>query len=264
MEFVADVDVAESTVVQSLFRGLQGLNHACKEGHVRATQLANVLGTHRSTALRLLSTLEQFGLLDQDAISKIYHPNYEQIHNLLPQTYAWIKLAESAMSALCLRTGHAANIGDLEGSNIVYLMSVRPSELESYTICPGSRTPCYATALGKAILAHKLDAVNVDHLLERNMIVPDERFNFDKVELESHLNQIRDSYYAVDDEEYAEGRRCIAAPIFDVNGNVVAAIGINGTVDSITSQLLPELATSVIEAADKISSVLRLAEYSKS
>lgn len=69
----------------------------------------------------------------------------------------------------------------------------------------------------------------------------------------AELADIREQGYAVDDEEYDEGLRCVGAPIRDHTGRVVAALGIGGPVTRVTPERVDELARLVIDAADGLS-----------
>jgi len=75
----------------------------------------------------------------------------------------------------------------------------------------------------------------------------------DLVDLEAELERIRDRGYAIDDEEYDEGLRCIGAPVRDHSGHVVAAVGIGGPVTRITPVRVDELAELVMAAARGLS-----------
>ena len=82
----------------------------------------------------------------------------------------------------------------------------------------------------------------------------------DKRRMRAHLETISREGYAVDDEEYHSGVRCIASPVRDMQSHVVAAIGITGPSIEITSDRIPDLANRVMQAADQLS---RSLGYSK-
>lgn len=253
--------MAKGDTVQSLQRGFIGFEMALKNGCVCASELAETLGTNRSSAYRLLTTIEEQGFLWQSKENKRFYPDYEKLYSLMPRAWDWLTLADNSLLTLCRQTGRTSNIGILEGSDIVYVRSLRPNPDESSYIHPGTRNPGYATALGKAILAYRTDTVYLDDFIRLGMIKPSKRFPINAQILSEHLTQIRHNEYAIDDEDFAPNVRCIAAPIFDAGHGVVAAVGISGTVTNITAQLLPEQAQCVIAAAKHISSILQAAGY---
>jgi DNA-binding IclR family transcriptional regulator len=67
------------------------------------------------------------------------------------------------------------------------------------------------------------------------------------------LARVREQGYAVDDEENNYGVRCVAAPIFDSLGRVVASVGVSGTTTQNDHDHLPKVAELVGEAARKVS-----------
>lgn len=247
--------------VQSLERGITGFEMVLYNGFVCPSELAARLNINRSSAYRLLTTLEDKTYIWQSSENKKFYPSYERIHALLPGAWDWLNLAENSLQTLCEQTGRTANIGIMEGSNIVYLKSLMPTPDDSSFIHPGTRNPAYATALGKAILAYKTETSHLSDYIELGLIEPSKRFPIDAKTLSEHLTQIRHNEYAIDDEDFAPNVRCIAAPIFDSEHTVVAAIGISGTVSNITTQMLPGHAQQVIEAAKRISMLLQVANY---
>jgi len=72
-------------------------------------------------------------------------------------------------------------------------------------------------------------------------------------ELVPHLESTRERGYAIDDEEYEPGVRCIAAPVRGYRGRVEAAVGISGPSVRVTLERVPTLARMVVEAAEQIS-----------
>jgi IclR family acetate operon transcriptional repressor len=71
--------------------------------------------------------------------------------------------------------------------------------------------------------------------------------------LRAHLETVRQAGYAVDDEEFDPGVRCLAAPVFDFRGKLAGAIGISGPATRMSPDRLPELAATVMEIARTLS-----------
>jgi DNA-binding IclR family transcriptional regulator len=78
----------------------------------------------------------------------------------------------------------------------------------------------------------------------------------DEAALYKHLEEIRQKGYAIDDEENEKGLRCVAAPIMDYSGRVIAAISIAGPTTRISTDSLEKMANLVVEAGLEISSKL--------
>ena len=81
--------------------------------------------------------------------------------------------------------------------------------------------------------------------------------------LRKELKTVRDRGYAVDDEEFAEGVRCVGAPIFDERHSVVAGISVAGPALRMTPNRTSKLAASVVETARLISELLGWTDENK-
>ena len=254
----------DSCPIQSLSRGIYGLELAVSHGRIKSSDLANKLCINRSSAYRLLITMETLGDLIQDTSTKSFYPNYEKIASLMPLAWSWIQMAEPILYKLCQSTSCRVNLGTIECGEVIYARCICPLDKTysvSEAIPSGARRPTYVTALGKAILAFRSDATSIETYISEGLIRPNKRYPLKAESVMQHLQQIRKTHYAIDDKELRENIRCIAAPIFDCFGNVTGAIGISADVETITMQLLPELAQQVIAAADQISSTLSTAGY---
>lgn len=254
----------DAYVIQSLARGIIGLEMASQEGSVRPADLAEKLQTNRTTAYRLLSTMEQLGYLFQSEENKRFYLNYEKLYSLMPDAWSWANLADQYVRKLSQQTNAAANLGVIQGTDIIYVKCIKPDSLNSNegylsALIQGARRPVYITALGKAILAFQ-DDFSTEHL-ESIIDKSSKKYPLNSSKLLAHLNQIRTNKYAIDDEDLVKGVRCIAAPIFDSQRKVAAAIGISATIDVITMQKLPALAQQVISCANGISELLQAADY---
>jgi len=74
--------------------------------------------------------------------------------------------------------------------------------------------------------------------------------------LERHLEIVRSQGYAVDDEEYNPGVRCIAVPIFDYRGKCVAAVGVSGPTSRLSLEQMQKVATIVVDIGKSLTAKL--------
>ncbi|MNY51764.1 Transcriptional regulator KdgR [compost metagenome] len=70
------------------------------------------------------------------------------------------------------------------------------------------------------------------------------------------LQQVREQGFALDDQEIVEGARCLAAPIFNIYGNVEGAVSMSGAMHRFADEVIPEMAESIKAAANRISQKL--------
>ena len=116
----------------------------------------------------------------------------------------------------------------------------------------GRRTPLHATSAGKVFLAH----MSPDRLADR-LSGSLERFTKHTItnrhHLEEQLATARDQGYAFTLEEYEVGLAAVAAPIRDLDGQVIAAVGVSGPNFRLNPDTIPGVAVQVIDAAVEIS-----------
>lgn len=79
--------------------------------------------------------------------------------------------------------------------------------------------------------------------------------------LEQHLEIVRTQGYAIDDEEYNVGVRCVAVPVYDDRASCVAAIGISGPTSRLTLEKIPETAQTVVATGKELSALLGFSEH---
>ncbi len=160
----------------------------------------------------------------------------------------------NALMRTTLLTTHMA-IFD-QGESVLVGKVVYPGSLPMPT-WPGKRMHMHCTAMGKAMLAN-LGTAELDELINKHGLP---RHNENTIasprKLKPELDKIRNIQWALSDEEYAIGLRCIAAPIFDHVGGVFGAVSLSGTVSQITGDNCTSLAEKVKKAASAITLSLK-------
>jgi DNA-binding IclR family transcriptional regulator len=117
----------------------------------------------------------------------------------------------------------------------------------------GKRVPAHSTSLGKAIMAHLSEDRVKEILKEKGMEKNTENTITELDKFLDHLKKVRKQGFAVDDEEQEKDIRCIAGPIFNHRGDVVAAFSISAPITRMTEERMKELAQLVVEYSQKMS-----------
>lgn len=224
------------------------------------TEIANRLGLYKSTVYRVLATLERRGFVRKNPVTEKYWLGlrvyalgmlYNRLMGLQDIASPWLrKLGERFQE-----TAHLAvlNDGNEEEAEIIVIDKIETSYRLSLTPPVGSTFPAHCSGLGKVLLAYS-DPAWVERAVG---LKPLRRFTANTITswevLRRELANIRRDGYAVDNEEVEVGLRCVAAPIFDHTGSVVAAISISGPTSRLTDQRLPELIRGVTTIAGRIS-----------
>jgi DNA-binding IclR family transcriptional regulator len=150
-------------------------------------------------------------------------------------------------------SGETGHLAVLDGGEAIYIERVEARRALRVPSAVGRGYPAHATNLGKVLLAYTDPAQLEEWIAERGLVGFTANTITDAAQLRAELTAIRERGYAVDNEEYDEGLRCIGAPVWDHNGRVVAAVGIGGPVTRITPARIEELAELVMAAARGLS-----------
>ncbi len=241
--------------IQSLARGLKILNHLGQspDGYT-ITELANLLRVDKGSASRLVSTLTRYGYVERDPVSRRCHLG-PQVVSLSRNMLARLPLREVArpyLHQMMERTGECAHLAIAAQGKALYIDQIESPATLRVNAQVGTMNPLHCTALGKILLA--FGEVDLPPRLEPFT----SRTITDPEALRHHLDQVRHQGYAVDDEEFDPGVRCIAAPVLDFRGKAVGAIGISGPATRITPERLPELAALVVEIGKALSERMAL------
>lgn len=217
--------------VANAFRMLEVFHSECEMG---VSDLARRLKLHKNNAFRLLATLELSGYVQQCPETELYRlgPKCLELGRSFTRAHTLTKLARPVLEALCAETGETAHLGTLAGEEVSHLDAALPDQLVLTGSRVGDRLPAHCTAIGKVLLAGRLESpervVEPAGLAE----IPLESFTeatiVDRSKLLEEVRTARIQGYAVDFEEYQQGLCCVAAPIQDAEGRVLAAISLAG------------------------------------
>ena len=222
-------------------------------------ELSTKVNLPKGTIHRLLSSLLHFGYVRQDPKTRNYFLGFKlvELGNLLLGQLDLRKEAEPFLRDLAEGTKETVHMVVMDRDEVVYIEKVEfeqnPGGLRMASRI-GLRNPIHSCAVGKVLLADFSDEA-LDHFLRgKNLLRRTENTMTDPVQLREHLKLVRKQGFAIDDEENERGIRCIAAPICNEVGRVVAAISISGPAFRVTKKVIQEsLKKEVMETAFKIS-----------
>lgn len=211
-------------------------------------ELAQACGINRSTAWRLLRTLEHHGLVDRDPITQRYTIGYGAISVANAVTDdALVRRVRPLIEQLAFRTNESVTLAVAKRFNVVYVDQVDPPEL----IMPdwrGRSLPLHASSGGKVFLAWLRPE-------EREAILPAELQRYtdrtitDRGELERELDSIRRTGYAVCDREYEEFTSGASAAVLNARQAPLAVIEVWGLASRNPLSRLHEIGFEAAETA---------------
>src|SRR5262249_39740995 len=149
-------------------------------------------------------------------------------------------------------TGEIVVLAVMIGDVLAYLDKEQGPHAVHIATGLGQPIPLHSTASGKAILAHMADSELTRLSREKGLAPLTEKTITNFSELKGHLTEVRARGYAVDDQETYPGIRCVAAPIRNHRGGVLASLSISGPTQRVTHANLTVFADIVIRAAAKI------------
>jgi DNA-binding IclR family transcriptional regulator len=247
-------DDREAGVIRSVDRAVAILDLLAQDGWRAGAEVARELGVHRSTALRLLGTLERHALVERDPRTAKY-----RLGRRLPQLARVVSgeldlrhVARPVCEALAASSGETVTLDVLDGDEIVPIEQSTGSTAFVSVNWLGRRTPVHCTASGKVILAFAADPVR-QRVLARPLVPMTPRSISDVAELERQLASARESGFARTFEELEVGLDAIAAPVFSTDGEVVAAIDVSGPAHRLQAGGGPDLVSLTRDAAADLS-----------
>jgi IclR family transcriptional regulator, acetate operon repressor len=248
-------ETRETPAIQSLDRGLLILEAVGKSGEpVSLGHLAALLEVDRSSAFRLANTLKRRGFLANPSAGKDYvlGPAVWRLSRLYDWSKMLAKVAHDHLKALAAATNETAHLAVREGRKALFIDHVTTNHVIAVSGQTGELVPLHCTSHGKALLSdyEKRDLVK---LFGTKQLTPHTKNTIQNVRsLAVECEQIRANGFATDDSEYLEGVRCVAAPIRDRHGAVIASIGISAPASRFSKEREKECAEKVVAAAAQI------------
>jgi DNA-binding IclR family transcriptional regulator len=220
-------------------------------------QIASAAQLELSTASRLVSSLVQVGLLRYDSVQRLYSPGLImlELSRAVLNRFSFRELAHREMIALSVETGwqcYLAVADEDDDRHLIYIDAVSTRSAEVSAI--GQRRRVHSTATGKVLLAFRQTPVGTWELPPSTP-----HTHTDAAELVTELAEVRRNGYATSVDEEELDTCSVAAPIFDAEGQILAAFGIS-TTDADYGTGPGGVIDIVVAKARGISSAVRLSD----
>ena len=245
--------------VQSFARGLEVIRSFSAEAPSQTlSEVASKTGLTRAGARRILLTLQTLGYVESDG------KYFELTPRILDLGFAYLSsqplwnLATPLMETLAETVQESCSAGVLDGLDVVYVARVHTHKIMSTNLGVGSRLPAFWTSLGRVLLSglpsdklQDLMAKRSREAFTRYTLVEDE-------DLLNALEQVRRQGWALINQELEEGLISVAAPLFNAQGQVVAAINVSGQANRTNAQeMQARILPSLLRTAQEVSQLLR-------
>lgn len=251
----------DKTEVAALDKAIRVLEYLAKvDGDISLGKLAACLNIPKTTLLRLLTTLGSHGMVQQDPFTKNYRLGWALIYmgGAAAKLFDLSKIIRPYLERLSEETGESASLVRLRKNFAVYVDRVSSNSIIRGGLGVGAELQLHVSAAGKMLLSGLPDEAIRRQIGRQPLSRHTERTITDPERIFEEIVQARQRGYAMDDEEGELGARCVAAPITDWNGEVIAALSITGPISRMTTERMPQYIHTVCriakEASDKLKS----------
>ncbi|MEO0485711.1 MAG: HTH-type transcriptional regulator BhcR [Pseudomonadota bacterium] len=251
-------DKTEQNTIKSLDRAMEVLDHLSTLPGATLSELAAELEQSAATVYRILVTLEGRGIVELDRVEQTWHigPRAFLIGARYLRRTSIVDRARPVLRTLMEATGETANLAFARDHNVMFVSQVECHSTIRAFFPPGTLSPLHASGIGKALLASFTEA-RLSAYLEAG---PLERFTDRTITqpaaLRADLQAIRARGFSIDDQEKNDGMRCIAAPVYDWQGEAAAGISVSGPVTRVSQDATARIASEVTRAAAELSAAL--------
>jgi IclR family KDG regulon transcriptional repressor len=221
------------------------------------TEISSLTKLNISTVYRIASVLAKHGYLRKEDEKGKYTIGLEflKFNKIIMNKLNVREVAYPFMEKLCTVTGESINLAVLDGNEAVYIEHIESNRiLRTFTVL-GNRVPLYCTGVGKVLCAY-MDEDTVYRLMK----TPFSSFTQNTITnfgvLEKELSKVKIEGVALDNGEMDIDVRCIAAPIVDSTGRVIASVSISGPYTRLSSERIEELKPLLIKYAGQISNAM--------
>lgn len=218
------------------------------------SQVADHLGTHKSTALRLLQTLEHGGFARQDTTGR-YTVGFKLVeiaHRVLDDVDLY-SVAHSRLAALSEHLGHTLHLAHLVGRDVVYLDKVDGSGAVKMYSRIGTNAILHTAAVAKAILAYTDEPLRSDIISTIDYSRYTATTLTSREDFEKDLERTAERGWAEDNSEFEDFVNCVAVPIRGSNRQVRAAVSLTALRALAPLEVLRASVDDLLTAAQDIS-----------
>ena len=247
-------DTTDQNTVQSLDRAMILLEILAQSPGLTLSDLSQQTGQAAATVYRALITLQAHGMVEVEEKGQLWHVGGGafRVGTAFLRRTKVVERARAPMDALMRATGETANLGVESGDEVLFLSQVETAQAIRAFFPPGTKGPMHVSGIGKALLAWYPQG-RVQGIIARQGLP-----KFTSLSITSESSLLRDLAhtrqrgYSIDDQERAEGMRCIAAPIFNSYGEPVAGLSVSGPAFRINLSDAAKIGQAVRDAANSV------------
>jgi DNA-binding IclR family transcriptional regulator len=218
------------------------------------TELARFANFDKATTRRLLVALAEHGVIEQDAVTRLYRlgPALVRLAQIREAHFPFLESARPHVQELARQTGETVHLSEFDSHFLTSTYVEESREANRVSLSVGDRLPLNATASGLAYLAFS----RPDYV-ETYLARPMERFTrftpIDPQVLKQKLEEARARGYSIGDQGHSEGVFSVAAPIMDRDGYPIGALAVASPLVRIDDAAVMRHGQAVVATAHAIS-----------
>ena len=230
---------------------------AFEQSALSLSELSQRLGIAKSTLHGLLSTLVNIRYLEQEQDTGRYKLGVQlfELGSQIANTWSEKTIAKSYMKKLVEETGETVHLGMLSNGEVLYVDKQEANSSIRIDTAPGAKLPLHCTGVGKVLLAYS-DESEIEKILNSKLEKYTDQTIDDNVELRKQLEEIQKVGYGFDNQEFVDGLRCVAAPIFNHQKKVIFALSISGPLSRMKQTEIMKYRDLLVSASKEISQKL--------
>lgn len=239
---------------KTLEKGFRILELLGEKQPLRVPEIVKLLDLNRTNVHRLLATMERLGYVEKTEDQRV-RLSYQlfKLGNTVPHSRKLDEVAKPAMNEIAELADETINLGVHHCYQVIYLDKVECRHSLRLDHQIGETDPLYCTALGKVLLCGFSDDELSDYLKTAGRKAYTQHTRTGEKEIRDELELTRRRRYAMDLKELDENLHCLAAPVCDYHGTIIAAISISGPAMRLTRERMETLTAPLLNSAAEIS-----------
>ena len=213
------------------------------EAPLSVLELSDRTGISKPTIYRILHTLDSGGFVVRNQVNRKYilGPALIGLGRATRNFAALIRYARPTLTELSKKYNETVNLGVLSYGKVIYLSTLESRERLRVTVPMTIENNAHTTALGKTILSAMEEEAALKIIASMYASKANQTSRYTESEFIEYIRATRAQGFAIDNEDDAIGFRCVAAPIFDLSGDPIAAISISAPISRVSLEELTKI-----------------------
>lgn len=254
-----DFQASQSTQIRSVAKALNIIELLAKtKKEMALSEIARSLKLAKSTAHGLISTLREFGYVEQSTFTGKYKLGLRlfEIGSTVANGWDVRTVAAPHIQSLVDELGETVHLVVLDKGEVLYIDKRESRQSLRIVSQVGMRLPAHCTGVGKVLMAFLPPSEAKRIITAKGLASFTKNTITDPHKLEEELAAVRERGYAVDNQEIMDSLRCVAAPVRDHTGEVIAATSISGPISRLAGEKFDQMVEMLIRRAGDISAGL--------